>query len=158
MRPATRRLNVPLSEKFRLRGQGAWSHYPPPVAQGRRARRVIRTIDVWTVLRFSVLFYASMLVVVLVAGMLLWLAASSVGVIDNLEDFFKELLALESFRISGFKLFSSSVVGGLVLVLLGTGVNVLMAVVYNLTSDIVGGVEVTVLEEDQQAIARRSVV
>jgi|SRR5687767_10078493 len=128
------------------------------MAQGRRARRVIRKVDTWTVLRFSVLFYASLLVVVLVAGILLWVAASSVGVIDNFEKFVKELLALKSFRISGFRLLSASVIGGLMLVVLGTGVNVLMAVVYNLTSDIVGGVEVTVLEEDSGPQARRSVV
>ena len=127
------------------------------MAQGRRARRVIRKVDTWTVLRFSVLFYASLLVVVLVAGILLWIAASSVGVIDNFEDFVKELFALESFRISGFRLFSASIVGGLMLVVLGTGVNVLLAVVYNLTSDIVGGVEVTV-EEDTAPAPRRSVV
>ena len=118
---------------------------------------MIRKIDPWTVLRFSVLFYASMLVVFLVAGTLLWAAASGVGVIDNIEKFVRELFALESFRISGFKLFTSSVVGGLVLVLLGTGINVLMAVVYNLTADIVGGVEVTMLEDDPVG-ARRSVV
>lgn len=128
------------------------------MAQGRRVRRVIRRVDPWTILRFSVLFYVSMLVVVLVAGTLLWVAASSVGVVDNVEKFIKELFALESFRISGVKLFTSSVVGGLVLVLLGTGMNVLMAVVYNLTADIVGGVEVTMLEEENAGAARRSVV
>lgn len=128
------------------------------MAQGRRARRVIRKVDTWTVLRFSVLFYASLLVVVLVAGILLWIAASSVGVIDNFEDFVKELFALESFRISGFRLFSAAGVGGLMLVVLGTGVSVLLAVVYNLTSDIVGGVEITVLEEDTTPASRRSVV
>jgi hypothetical protein len=35
-----------------------------------------------------------------------------------------------------------------VLVLLGAGANVLLAVLYNLTSDVVGGVEVVVLEEE----------
>jgi len=33
-------------------------------------------------------------------------------------------------------------------VMVGTGCNVLIAVIYNLISDVVGGVEVTVLEED----------
>lgn len=127
------------------------------MAQARRGRRTIRRIDTWTVLRFSALFYVSMLVVVLVAGILLWVAASSVGVVDNFEDFVKELLALESFRISGFKLFTSATVAGLVLVLIGIGANVLMAVIYNLTSDIVGGIEVSVLEEDAVP-TRRSVV
>lgn len=109
-------------------------------------------------LRFSVLFYASMLLVVLVAGTLLWIAAETMGVIDNVENFIRELFALEHYRIKGFQMFTASLVGGLVLVIIGTGVNVLMAVVYNLTSDVVGGVEVTVLEEDSGAGARRSVV
>jgi hypothetical protein len=115
--------------------------------QGRRVRRVIRRVDPWSVLRFSLVFYACMLVVGMVAGFVLWAAASTTGLIDNIERFFEELFALESFTINGGLIFRSMLIGGLVLVLLGTGANVLMAVLYNLTSDVVGGVEVTVLEE-----------
>lgn len=118
------------------------------MAQGRRVRRVIRRVDTWTVLRFSVIFYLSMLVVALVAGVLLWAAASAVGVIDNLEKFVKDLFVLDSFHIRAGLIFRATLVGGLVMVLLGTGANVLMAVIYNLTSDVVGGVEVSVLEEE----------
>lgn len=99
-------------------------------------------------LRFSLVFYACMLVVALVAGVLLWAAASTTGVIDNVERFVKELFALESFRINGGLIFRSTLLGGAVLVLLGAGANVLLAVLYNLTSDVVGGVEVVVLEEE----------
>lgn len=99
-------------------------------------------------MRFSLLFYACLLVVFLVTGGLLWAAASTTGVIHNVERFFKELFALQSFAINGALMFRSAVIGGLVLVLLGTGANVLMAVLYNLTSDVVGGIEVTVLEEE----------
>ena len=123
--------------------------------QGRRLRRIIRRVDPWTVLRFSLVFYACMLVVAMVAGFVLWGAASTTGVIDNIERFFKELFALESFRINGGLIFRSTLIGGLVLVLLGTGTNVLLAVLYNLTSDVVGGIEVTVLEEEP---ARTTVV
>jgi hypothetical protein len=125
------------------------------VSQARRHRRVIRRVDPWTVLRFSLLFYACMLVVSLVAGFLLWGAASTTGVVDNVERFFRELFALESFSFNGALIFRSTLIGGLVLVLLGTGANVLMAVIYNLTSDVVGGIEVTVLEEEP---LRRTVV
>jgi hypothetical protein len=115
-------------------------------------------VDAWTVLKFSIVFYLSMLVVVLVAGMLLWAAASATGVIHNLEKFIKELFALESFHISVGKIFKASLLGGFVLVLLGTGANVLMALVYNLTSDVIGGIEITVLEEDTSTAPRRTVV
>ena len=107
-------------------------------------------------MRFSVLFYLSMLVVWLVAGILLWLAASATGIVDNLERFVEDLFALEAFRFKGSVILLSCLVGGLVLVLIGTGINVLMAVIYNLTSDVVGGVEVTVTEREPPA--RRTVV
>lgn len=111
-------------------------------------RRVVRRVDPWSVLRFSLLFYGCMLLVGMVAGVLLWAAALTTGVIDNVERFIKELFALETFAFNGLLLLESTVIGGLVLVLLGTGANVLMAVLYNLTSDVVGGIEVTVLEEE----------
>jgi hypothetical protein len=125
------------------------------VAQGRRVRRILRRVDPWTVLRFSVLFYLCLLVVSLVAGLLLWAAASTTGVIDNFERFIKELFAFQTFSIDGALIFRSTLIGGLVLVLLGSGFNVLMAVIYNLTSDVVGGIEVAVLEEEP---SRRTMV
>ncbi|MDQ3573350.1 MAG: DUF3566 domain-containing protein [Actinomycetota bacterium] len=126
------------------------------MSEGRLVRRVIRSVNPWSVLRFSALFYLSMLVVWVVAGMLLWLVASVTGVVGNVERFVADLFAIESFQFSGGLILGFSLVAGLVLVLLGAIVNVVMAVVYNLTSDVVGGVEVTVLESEQPA--RRTVV
>ena len=50
--------------------------------------------------------------------------------------------------VEAWTLLKACFIGGLVLVLIGTGANVLLALIYNLTSDVVGGVEVTVLAED----------
>ena len=47
--------------------------------QGRRVRRVIRRVEPWTVLRFSVFFYLSIFLVLLVAGEVLWQVASGTG-------------------------------------------------------------------------------
>ncbi len=117
---------------------------------------MVRRVDPSTVLRFSALFYLSLLMVSLVAGVVLWLAASVTGLVGNMERFVADLFALESFNVNGLLLFISSVGGGLILVVLATGVNVLMAVIYNLTADIVGGVEVTVAETG--SAPRRTVV
>ena len=117
-------------------------------APARRVRRVIRRVDTWTVLRVSILFYLSVLVVLLVAGGLLWAVASAAGVIHNFEKFIKDLFSLDSFHLAGTAILEATAIGGLVLVIIGTGCNVLVAVIYNLISDVVGGVEVTVLEED----------
>jgi hypothetical protein len=121
----------------------------------RRVHQVVRAVDSWTVLRFSVLFYLSLLVVAVVAGTLLWMVAAATGVIHNVERFIKDLFSLDSFHFSGGAIFEGTVLAGAVLVLLGTACNVLMAVVYNLVSDVVGGIEVTVLEEES---GRRPVV
>ena len=44
------------------------------------------------------------------------------------------------------------IAAGLVIVVLGAGFSVLMAVVYNLISDLVGGIQLTVLEEDTRPV------
>jgi hypothetical protein len=141
-RPKTRR---PGKQKRAARPAGDAS---PPVARSRRVRRVIRRVDASTVLRVSALFYASLLVVWLVAGVVLWLAATVTGVMDNIDTFIAKLFALQSFHFSVTQVLRGSVVGGVVLVALGTGINVVAAVLYNLIADVVGGVEITVLEED----------
>ena len=120
----------------------------PAVAGHRRVRRVVRRVDAWTVFKVSALFYASLLVVWLVAGVVLWLAATVTGVMDNIDTFIAKLFALQSFHFSVTQVLRGSVLGGVVLVALGTGVNVVAAVLYNLIADVVGGVEITVLEEE----------
>ena len=116
--------------------------------QGRRVRRVLRRIDPWTVLRVSVLFYMSLVLVVLIAGLVLWLVAGATGVRHNVERFVGDLLSSKDFHFLGAQILRASALVGLVLVVVGTVANVLMAVLYNLISDVVGGVEITVLEED----------
>ena len=134
--------------------------------QGRRVRRVIRRVDPWTVLRFSVFFYLSIFLVMLVAGAALWQVAAATGVRDNAEGFVGELVGAgpvtdpagaaastdnsqdNNFRFEGGRILQASALGGLVLVVVGTGANVLLVVLYNLITDVAGGVEITVLEED----------
>lgn len=116
--------------------------------KGRRVRRVIRRVDPWSVLKLSLLFYLCLFLVLLVAGIVLWLAASGFGIIDNVETFIGDLLALEDFHFVAGQILRAATLGGLVIVVLGAGANVLMAVLYNLISDLVGGIEVSVLEEE----------
>lgn len=118
------------------------------MAQGRRVRRVVRRLDTWSVLKVSVLFYLSLVVVVVLAGVLLWLMGSTVGVVDNVESFMRGI-GFENFRFVGRQLFRGALAAGLVLVVMGTGLTVLMSVIYNLISDVVGGIQLTVLEEER---------
>ena len=117
-----------------------------PAAQGRRVRLVVRRVEPWTVLKFSVLLFATLYLDILVAGLVLWAAATATGLRENIERFIGDLIASNDFRILGPTMFRASVVGGVVLVVLGTGANVLFAVLYNLISDVIGGI-IVVFEE-----------
>ena len=58
------------------------------------------------------------------------------------------MFALESFTFNADQIFRASAIGGLVLVVAGAGFTVLMAVLFNLISDLTGGVRFTVVEEE----------
>lgn len=113
--------------------------------QGRRSRLIIRRIDPFTVLKFSVLVYIALYGVLLVAGTILWGLASNSGVRGNVESFVADLTGTE-FRFHGGQLVRSSAIGGAILVLAGTCANVLGVVIYNLISDLAGGIGITVEE------------
>ena len=119
------------------------------MVQGRRVRRVIRRIDVWTVLKLSFLFYLCIFLVLLIAGIILWNVASSFNVIHNVEKFIKSLFDLQTFTLRPAVILEASAFGGALLVILGTGANVLAAVFYNLMADVIGGVQILVLEETE---------
>ena len=114
----------------------------------RRVTRVVRRIDTWTVFKVSVLFWAVAYLILLIAGVLLWSVAISTGTVDNVESFIRDLLALDTFTFDGGKIFRASWVLGVFMAIAGTGLTVTMAVLYNLFADLVGGVRVTVLEEE----------
>ncbi len=116
--------------------------------RARKVRRLVRHVEPWSVLKVSLIFYFCLWVILLIAGVILWSFAVSSGTIDNVENFAKELFALESFEFNADEIFRASAIGGLVLVVAGSGFTVLMAVLFNLISDITGGVRFTVVEEE----------
>lgn len=113
----------------------------------RRVSRVIRDIDTWSVLRVAAVFHAVLYVMVLVTGLLLWNVGSATGTIDNIEQFM-ESFGWDSFTFDGGRIFGSFAVLGLFGIAAGTALWVLGALVFNLISELVGGLRVTVLEEE----------
>jgi transmembrane protein DUF3566 len=124
-------------------------------ARTRRLRRTLTRVDLWGVLRFSIVFYLCVFVILLVAGALLWAAARGAGVIDNVEDFIDELFSLDDFHFVGRRVLVISALAGGALVVIGTLVSVLGAMLFNLISALIGGVDVEVIEQDE---ASKSVV
>ena len=114
----------------------------------RKVTRIVRRVDAWGVFKISIIFYVILYIILLVAGILLWNLANTTGTVANVEGFARDLFGLKTFEFDGEKLFRASWVLGAVLVVAGTGLNVTLAVLFNLISDLVGGVRVTVLEEE----------
>ena len=116
--------------------------------RARKVKRIVRHIDPWSVLKLSLLFYACLFVVFMVAGTLLWNLAGAAGTISSIEGFIKDIGAFKTFSFSGPTIFRASFLAGLILVIAGSGFNVLLTVLFNLISDLVGGIRLTVIEEE----------
>jgi hypothetical protein len=123
--------------------------------QGRRSRLIIRRVDPWTILKFAVLLFTSTYFVILVAGIVLWSIATASGVRGNIESFVGELIASDNFAFQPDQLLRSSVIGGAILVVVGSLASVLMAVLFNLISDVVGGIGISVEERPRRRSRRR---
>ena len=118
-------------------------------ARARKVRRTVRHIDPWSVFKISVLLYLCLYVAVMIAGVLLWSAAVGSGLVENIESFIEELLALETYEFQADEIFRGGAIIGLVLAAAGAAFNVVLAILFNLISDLTGGLRVTVLEEDE---------
>jgi Transmembrane domain of unknown function (DUF3566) len=118
----------------------------------RRVARVVRDIDPWSVFKVGLAFHLVCYFVALISLVLLWNVAQSTGTLDNVENFM-ESFGWETFRFDGSELFGNLWILGLLGVILGTGLWVLLATIFNLITDLVGGVRVTVLEEEVRIIA-----
>ena len=107
---------------------------------------MLRKLGPWSVLKISFLFYLCVLVVIVGALMMLYAVLGAVGALDSLTRLIRDLFADQSFEIHGGWLFTRGVAIGLALVVLWTLINVFVAFLYNLLSDVVGGIEVTLSE------------
>ncbi len=124
----------------------------PPRILGRKPRvrkvtRVVRQVDPWSVFKIAALAFMVLYAIMLTAGVLLWNVAYATGTIDNVERFF-ESFGWSTFEFNGGEIYHASWIIGLFAVIGLTGMAVLAATLFNLITDIVGGVRFTVLEEE----------
>jgi hypothetical protein len=120
----------------------------------RRVTRVVRHIDPWSVFKVALVFHAFLYGVCLTAGVLLWRVATETGTINNIENFFEDT-GWETFELQGGQIYHAAWIAGLFIAAGLTGLAVLMATLFNLITDLVGGVRVSVLEEEVVARGER---
>jgi hypothetical protein len=118
----------------------------------RRVTRVVRHVDTWSIFKVALVFNVFLYAVALTAGVLLWHVAVATGTIDNVQKFF-EGFGWTSFQFKGGEIYHNAWIAGLFVAVGLTGLAVLMATLFNLITDLVGGIRVSVLEEE--VLARR---
>ena len=127
----------------------------------RRVRRIIRKIDPWTVLKVSFVLNLIGGLVWTLGVWISWSIAVQRGIPDDFVEFFDRLTI--AVTPDGELYFRVVVMMAIVAVILLTAAMTLGAILYNLISDVVGGVELIMLEETTvvsapQAPAPRPVV
>ena len=120
----------------------------------RRVTRVVRHVDTWSVFKVAVVFNLFLYGVCLTAGVLLWQVAQNTGTVDNIERFF-ENFGWETFQLHGGEIFHNAWIAGLFVIVGLTGLAVLVATLFNLITDLVGDIRVSVLEEEVVAREER---
>jgi hypothetical protein len=113
----------------------------------QRVRRVIRKIDPWTVLKVSIVLNAIMALVTVLGLVVFWSVFVNAGIPDRINDLALTIGIENGITFSGAVYFRIVVLLAVVGTILMTGLFTLGAVIYNLISDLVGGVEFVVLEE-----------
>lgn len=128
---------------------------PPAAPTARPARpasrrapapqlRTITHLDLRSVARVSAVFYGIVLVVMVVASVLLWVVADAAGAVHSIDHSVQSLFGLKQYSLHPTTIALYGCVAGVVVAVTGTLVNLLAASVYNLVSDVIGGIRVKV--------------
>lgn len=138
----------------------AWEEPTPSGPQRpapRRVRVTIRRIGLWSTLKVSLVIYLCLLLVVLVGMAILFFVLDTLGVVDSVEEFLTEIWGGSEvatgpdqpgprFEVNfGFAMRILFLVG-VVSTALWSAFTVFLAFLYNVIADLLGGVEVTLVE------------
>jgi hypothetical protein len=118
-----------------------------------RATMQIRRVDPWSALKVSLVLSAALFFVWMIAVAFLYLVLGGMGVWSKLNSNVGDLLTSASGQTGGELVSSGTIFGGaaligLVNIVLLTAMATAGAFIYNLTTDLVGGVEVTLADRD----------
>ena len=111
----------------------------------RRVRRIIRKIDPWTVLKVALVLNTVGALIWTLGVWVAWSIAVQRGIPDAFVDVFDRLTI--AVTPDGQLYFRVVVMLAVVWIIVVSATMTLIAVLYNLISDVVGGIEVIVLEE-----------
>jgi transmembrane protein DUF3566 len=149
MEPAPVSTAPPRSKRQRKKDQRASiALATAPRTAPRQSRCQVRKLDLWSVLKISLCFYLAAVALIVIAGVVLWAIADAAGAIHNIEKFMGKILSSKNYHLVSAQILEGTVLVGLVLAAMMTIISVVGAALYNLFSELVGGVEVTLVESE----------
>jgi hypothetical protein len=118
-----------------------------PKAGARVRHWSLRRVDPWSALKFALLFYLSMAIVMVLTSLLLYFVASALDVRKVLEGVVQSIGWAEWRLTAGGVLWFTSLLG-VAGVIIWTGMTVSLVLLYNLVCNVAGGLEFTVTDKD----------
>ena len=119
-----------------------------PRASRREFSQTVVRVDLWSVTKLALCFYLSAMFVTIVALISLWIIADTAGIIHSVEKFIGDLLSAKDFKFLSGEVLRGTILVGLVIVAVQVVITVVAASFYNIFSELFGGIEITVREED----------
>ncbi len=125
---------------------------PAPKAKVRKARLLISKVDPWSILKMAFLLSVALGIVTVVAAVVLWTVLDLTGIFDRVNDLLGEVIGSESGfdlkeLVSLGQVASFATIIAVVNVVLLTAMSMLAAVLYNISSTLVGGIGVTLTDD-----------
>jgi hypothetical protein len=137
-------MTAPVRSKGRIQVS---SRTPGPL----RASMQIRRVDPWSTLKVSLVLSVALFFVWMIAVAFLYLVLGGMGVWSKLNSNVGDLLNNSgggAELVSSGTIFGGAILVGLVNIVLLTAAATIGAFIYNLTTDLIGGVEVTLADRD----------
>ena len=124
-----------------------------PARVPRRTSLQLQQLDPWSVLKISLVLSVAGFLAWMVAVGVLYGALGGMGVWDQLNGTYSDLTSVNNPEggtalISGGRVFGVALIIGLVNIVLMTALATVGSLIYNIATDLVGGIEVTLSEPD----------
>ncbi len=121
----------------------------PSRPAARKVRVQIRRINPWSVLKFSLVFYFCLMLVMMVGFAIVYAVLSAAGILDSITDLLTGVGfgdTAGNFELNAGYIFRTLFLVGIISTVLWAAFTVFVAFLYNLISDLIGGIEVTLVE------------
>lgn len=151
----TRPLNRPAESSVPQAATGAAAPAPAPAPRGtgRRVRLTVSRVDPWSAMKMSFLLSVALGIAGVVMVGVLWMILAGMGVFDQVNGLVGQIIqdGENTFDIMDFlgfgRVISLAIVVGVIDVILMTALATLAAFLYNVSSSLVGGLQLTLTDD-----------